>query len=99
MPVNFQFPKFKSWLLKQIPFEDRLQDVFFVSGKTGKGIESISEFIHNYAVKGENSYLVGCTNAGKSTILNSLKVLQHFIRSLLKTDTQPLLQHLELLLA
>lgn len=48
--------------------------VWFVSSKTGKGIDSLSrEIVHSWGNRGD-VYLLGCTNVGKSSLFNHLIV-------------------------
>lgn len=46
-------------------------DVLFVSAHKGTGMPEAMEAIEHYR-KGENVYVVGCTNVGKSTFINRI---------------------------
>lgn len=46
-------------------------DVLLVSAHKGQGMEAVIEAIESYR-KGQNVYVVGCTNVGKSTFINRI---------------------------
>ncbi len=43
-----------------------------ISAKTGWGVESLVTKLMRDHTKGEDIYLIGCTNVGKSTLFNAL---------------------------
>lgn len=51
---------------------ERVKEVVFVSGKVNKGLDGLVKAIDSWRV-GNNVYVVGCTNTGKSTLINSLQ--------------------------
>jgi ribosome biogenesis GTPase A len=50
----------------------RIRDVSLISAKTGWGVESLVTKLMRDHTKGEDIYLIGCTNVGKSTLFNAL---------------------------
>lgn len=52
--------------------ETRIKDISLISAKTGWGIESLITKLMRDHTKGEDIYLIGCTNVGKSTLFNAL---------------------------
>lgn len=46
-------------------------DATLISAKKGHGIDDLLDMVETYR-KGRNVYIVGCTNVGKSTLINSL---------------------------
>jgi hypothetical protein len=51
-----------------------LEDIFFVSSKSGLGFEKLISKLTPLQEKGQvrNAYIIGCTNTGKSTFINTL---------------------------
>lgn len=50
----------------------RVIDVSLISAKTGWGVEDLITRLMRDRESGEDVYLIGCTNAGKSTLFNAL---------------------------
>ena len=49
-----------------------IEKIWFVSSKTGKGVEELSEgIVFNWGNRGD-VHLLGCTNVGKSSLFNHL---------------------------
>ena len=68
MPIGYEIHKVKSWIKTKVDAE-----VVEISGKSLLGIEFVLEFIKTAFLNKQDCYLVGCTNVGKSTILNGIK--------------------------
>ena len=60
--------------LRSILVGCNISEVHFVSAKTGRGIEELTEAILGKWGNRGDVYLLGCTNVGKSTLFNSLLV-------------------------
>ena len=52
----------------------RIAGVHFISAKSGKGVEELTEAILQYWGNRGDVYLLGCTNVGKSTLFNKLLI-------------------------
>lgn len=50
----------------------KIRDVSLISAKTGYGVENLVTKLLRDMRKGEDVYLIGCTNSGKSTLFNML---------------------------
>lgn len=68
--VNNQ--KIKHWLRQMVKdYGFRVLDVVIVSAEKGHGIHDLMTAIETYR-KNRNVYIVGCTNVGKSTLINRI---------------------------
>ncbi|KAJ3271144.1 hypothetical protein HDV01_007002 [Terramyces sp. JEL0728] len=71
MPVNYNLEAVKQWVSKQ-GFA-REAPIVPISASTGEGLPIIAKHISESFNSGEDCYLVGCTNVGKSSFMNALK--------------------------
>ncbi|MBO8156008.1 MAG: ribosome biogenesis GTPase YqeH [Bacillaceae bacterium] len=72
LPKSTNYNKVKQWLRKSAKdLGLKVQDVFLVSAKKGIGMQNAAEVI-NELRNGQDVYVVGCTNVGKSTFINHL---------------------------
>ncbi|XP_054168405.1 nitric oxide-associated protein 1-like isoform X2 [Oppia nitens] len=62
----------KSLNLMAINKSVRIIDYSLISAKTGFGVEHLITRLMRDRIEGEDIYLIGCTNVGKSTLFNSL---------------------------
>ena len=70
------FSRLESYILqeatKSLGDDIKVSKVFYVSAKTGQGIESLSDsIVTDWGNRGD-IYLIGCTNVGKSSMFNHL---------------------------
>ncbi|MGP4061636.1 ribosome biogenesis GTPase YqeH [Halobacillus sp. H74] len=72
LPKSVNPGKVKHWLRRSAK-ENGLdvEDVFLISAEKNQGIEELSQAIDRYR-KGRDVYVVGTTNVGKSTFINTL---------------------------
>ena len=68
--------------------EAKIRDVSLISAKTGFGVDNLVTKLLRDLKSGQDIYLIGCTNAGKSTLFNVL--MQSDLCAL--TDDQDLMQ-------
>ena len=92
LPDHANHEKIRVWLAHQTraileKHQSLDVQVRLVSGKTGDGVKELGALISKW--QHENTYLVGCTNVGKSQLLNSL--LRHFGGDRSKVATASLL--------
>ncbi|BDH62369.1 hypothetical protein MTP04_24990 [Lysinibacillus sp. PLM2] len=75
LPKSVKPKKVVNWLKKEAKVLG-LQpiDVLLVSAHKGQGMEEVVEAIENYR-EGQNVFVVGCTNVGKSTFIN--RIIKH----------------------
>ncbi|WP_204438001.1 ribosome biogenesis GTPase YqeH [Amphibacillus cookii] len=72
LPKSTNLNRLKHWMKKTAAdLGLTIQDVFLVSAKTGQGYDQVKEGIEQYR-KGQDVYVVGSTNVGKSTFINYL---------------------------
>ncbi len=70
MPKSINDEKLKTYI-KKLFVHDNLKDIVIISSINNQGFDELKEKIDKYQ-KSEKVYLVGCTNAGKSTLVNKL---------------------------
>ncbi|MBA2173522.1 ribosome biogenesis GTPase YqeH [Halobacillus locisalis] len=72
LPKSVNPGKVKLWLKKAAKDQGlSVKDVFLISAEKNQGIEELSNEIDKYR-KGKDVYVVGTTNVGKSTFINTL---------------------------
>ncbi|WP_067837158.1 ribosome biogenesis GTPase YqeH [Amphibacillus sediminis] len=72
LPKSTNHNKLKQWMKKTAAdLGLTVKDVLLVSAKTGIGFDQAKAAIEHYR-NGQNVYVVGCTNVGKSTFINYL---------------------------
>ena len=72
LPKSVKHTKVINWMkqeAKQLGLKP--EDVFLISADKGYGVKEVAEAIDYYR-NGENVYVVGCTNVGKSTFINRI---------------------------
>jgi len=73
LPLGAKAERIQLWL-KRVAIElglRNIRSVLLISAKTGEGVDSLSKKIEQ--LRGERDvYVVGCTNVGKSTLINRL---------------------------
>lgn len=75
LPVDFELPKAKSYIRRHFKgLELPIDDVLFLSSKTGVGFDRMLSKLNPLQEKGQyrTVYIIGCTNTGKSTFINML---------------------------
>jgi len=78
LPEDFNISQTKSYIRNFLHnnYETNvaLEDIFFVSSKSGLGFEKLISKLTPLQEKGQvrNAYIIGCTNTGKSTFINTL---------------------------
>lgn len=76
LPKSVKDRKLEHWIRRQLKQEGiQVVDVKITSGKKNLNLDEIYDAIHEYR-KGRDVYVVGVTNVGKSTFINSL--LKHY---------------------
>lgn len=78
---DMKFNKIKKWLEDVYNIKD---DILFLSSKTGYGVNSIFEFLSNININ--TAYIIGITNAGKSTFINRLLSMHNINKEILVSD-------------
>ena len=72
LPKSVKDRKLEHWIRRQLKQEGlQVVDVKITSGKKNLNLDEIYDAIHEYR-KGRDVYVVGVTNVGKSTFINSL---------------------------
>ncbi|MFG6148446.1 ribosome biogenesis GTPase YqeH [Halobacillus sp. B23F22_1] len=72
LPQSVNSNKLKQWLrITAKEYGLKVEDIHLISAQKGTGMEELSQAIDNHR-KGENVYVVGTTNVGKSTFINQL---------------------------
>ncbi|KAJ3325695.1 hypothetical protein HDV06_003496 [Boothiomyces sp. JEL0866] len=71
MPANYDLDTVKKWVQRQEFAKGA--PIIPLSATTGEGIQTLVKFIGESFKQNEDCYLVGCTNVGKSSFMNSLK--------------------------
>lgn len=72
LPRNLNLNKVDNWVRRQAKdYGLKLADVVIASAKKGTGFERVVEMLQKYRKSGD-IYVVGATNAGKSTLINRL---------------------------
>lgn len=72
LPKSTNLNRLKQWMKKEAAdLGLTVQDVFLVSAKTGRGYDEAKAAIESHR-KGQDVYVVGSTNVGKSTFINHL---------------------------
>lgn len=78
---DMKFEKIVKWLES---IYDIKEDIIFLSTKKGYGVNSIIEFMDEHKFK--ESYIMGITNAGKSTFINHLLNSYNINKEILVSD-------------
>lgn len=78
---DMKFNKIKKWLEDVYNIND---DILFLSTKTGYGVNSILNYLDNININ--MAYIMGITNAGKSTFINKLLALHNINKEILVSD-------------
>ncbi|MFQ3542699.1 ribosome biogenesis GTPase YqeH [Halobacillus rhizosphaerae] len=72
LPKSVNHRKMKDWLRRAAKDQGlSVEDVFLISAEKNQGIEELSKAIDKYR-KDQDVYVVGTTNVGKSTFINTL---------------------------
>lgn len=72
LPKSTNKNKLKQWMKKSASdLGLTVQDVFLISAAKGQGMDELEQAIETYR-KGNDVYVVGSTNVGKSTLINRL---------------------------
>ncbi|QVK19583.1 ribosome biogenesis GTPase YqeH [Mycoplasmatota bacterium] len=72
LPKSIKDHKIKNWVRRIIKdYGYKVVDVALVSAQKGHGIDDLLEMIEQYR-KGRDVYIIGCTNVGKSTLVNAI---------------------------
>lgn len=72
LPQSLNWNRVKNWVQRQAKDNGiRPLDIVLVSAKTGKGFEQLAQVMDENR-GGKDIYIVGATNAGKSTLINQL---------------------------
>ncbi|MCZ0702325.1 ribosome biogenesis GTPase YqeH [Natronobacillus azotifigens] len=72
LPKSTNINKLKHWMKKSAADLGLVvQDVYLVSANSGRGFDEVKKAIEAYR-KGQDVYVVGATNVGKSTFINRL---------------------------
>jgi len=78
---DMKFLKIKKWLSEEYAIYD---DILFVSSKTGYGINSIFHYADKVGI--HTFYVLGITNAGKSTFINRLLEENHLSKEIVTSN-------------
>lgn len=78
---DMKFNKIKKWLEDVYNIND---DILFLSTKTDYGVNSILNYLDNININ--MAYIMGITNAGKSTFINKLLALHNINKEILVSD-------------
>lgn len=78
---DMKFIKIKKWLENVYKIND---DILFLSTKSGYGVNSILNYLDNNNIN--IAYIMGITNAGKSTFINKLLNLYNINKEILVSD-------------
>lgn len=78
---DMKFIKIKKWLEDVYKIND---DIIFLSTKSGYGVNSILNYLDNNNIN--TAYIMGITNAGKSTFINKLLNLYNINKEILVSD-------------
>lgn len=78
---DMKFNKIKKWLEDVYNIND---DILFLSTKTGYGVNSILNYLDNININ--MAYIMGITNAGKSTFINKLLAQHNINKEILVSD-------------
>ena len=70
MPAGYEIHKVKQWIKSKMSSRCEIVEV---SSKNKEGISSVLDFIQKAFESHQDCYLVGCTNVGKSTLVNAIK--------------------------
>ncbi|NLC95760.1 MAG: ribosome biogenesis GTPase YqeH [Bacilli bacterium] len=72
LPKAINNDKIKNWIRKIISdYGYQVKDIILISSKRGDGIDELFTTIEKYR-KDRNVYVIGCTNVGKSTLINAI---------------------------
>ncbi|WP_243290631.1 ribosome biogenesis GTPase YqeH [Bacillus sp. FJAT-47783] len=72
LPKSVKHQRLVNWMRRQAKeYGLKPLDVFLVSSAKGHGISDVASAIEHYR-NGQNVYVVGCTNVGKSTFINRI---------------------------
>jgi len=78
---DMKFPKIKSWLEDIYKIND---DILFLSTFKGYGINSILKYLSDFKIN--TAYIMGVTNAGKSTFINKMMTMNNINKEILVSD-------------
>lgn len=78
---DMKFIKIKKWLEDIYKIKD---DIIFLSSKSGYGVNSILNYLDNLNIN--TAYIMGITNAGKSTFINKLLAMYNINKEILVSD-------------
>ena len=88
-PKSIKRPKMREWLKHQAKEAGIVpQDTIIVSAKNKKSVQQLLDRIEKLR-RGKDVYVVGVTNVGKSTLINSLISLQSGIKDVITTSRFP----------
>lgn len=72
LPKSTNLSRVRQWIKKEAAdLGVTVQDVYLISAKTGQGFDEVKQAIE-YHREGQDVYVVGSTNVGKSTFINYL---------------------------
>ena len=72
LPKSTNLSRVRAWIKKEAAdLGVTVQDVYLISAKTGQGFDEVKQAI-DFHRKGQDVYVVGATNVGKSTFINYL---------------------------
>lgn len=88
-PKSLKRNRMKEWLKRQANANGIMpEDVVITSAKNAESVEKMFELIEKLR-KGRDVYVVGVTNVGKSTLINSLISIRNGIKDLITTSRFP----------
>ncbi|MDK7715278.1 ribosome biogenesis GTPase YqeH [Aerococcus urinae] len=89
LPSDVKSSKIEAWLKKYLKDQGfKARNVFLTSAVKNKAIDDLFNFIDQHR-KGRNVYIVGVSNVGKSTLINSMLRAQGFSDSVITTSQFP----------
>ena len=72
MPPNLNWSRLNTYLMRHPIIKDA-KAIVPISSNSGQGMDIVAKYLLKYFQKGNDVYLVGCTNAGKSSFMNYWK--------------------------
>lgn len=72
MPENYKYKSIKQFIMRQ-PMAKNCLDIIPVSAKSGVGLDLFQKYLKERFDDNQDCYMVGCTSAGKSTLMNYFK--------------------------
>lgn len=89
LPHSLRRPKLRDWLRRQVNAAGlRPQDTILVSAKRNHSIDNLLQLIEQYR-HGRDVYVVGVTNVGKSTLINTILKQRAGVSDLITTSRFP----------